>query len=66
MAANAGYEIAGQPQMDEITPRVLSPADAKRQKLRSIAIGLALALLALMFYAATIVQFGALVPKGPA
>ncbi len=52
--------------MDNITPPVLSPADAKRQKMRSIAIGVALGLLAIIFYAATIVQFGAVVARGPA
>jgi hypothetical protein len=43
----------------------LSPADAKRQRMRSIAIGLALGFMALMFYAVTIVKFGAQLAAGP-
>lgn len=44
----------------------LSPADAKRQRMRSIAIGLALAFMAIMFYAVTIIKFGAQLSGGPA
>ena len=52
--------------MDDTTNITLSPADAKRQRMRSIAIGLALGFMVIMFYAATIIQFGAQVARGPA
>lgn len=50
--------------MEDPTPVTLSPADARRQRLRSIAIALALGFMAIMFYAATIVRFGAQVAPG--
>lgn len=43
----------------ENTRQPLSPADARRQRLRSIAIAIALAFLAILFYVATFIQFGA-------
>jgi hypothetical protein len=36
----------------------LTPAEAKRQRMRSIAIGLALGFMAILFYAATIIRLG--------
>ena len=45
------------PMETEITP--LSPADARRRRLRSIAIALALGFMAILFYAATIIRMGA-------
>ena len=43
----------------------LTPAELKRQRMRSIAIALALGFMAAVFYAATIIQFGATLSKGP-
>ena len=45
--------------------RGLSPAQARRQRARSIAIGLALGFLALMFYAVTIAKLGPQVLNRP-
>jgi hypothetical protein len=50
--------------MEYPTPVTLSPADARRQRLRSIAIALALGFMAILFYAATIVRMGAQVVPG--
>ncbi len=45
--------------MEYPSPVKLSPADARRQRLRSIVIALALGLMAVLFYAATIIKMGA-------
>jgi len=43
----------------EDEPKIaLTPAEAKRQRLRSIAIALALGFLVILFYAATIIRLG--------
>ena len=47
---------------DKIT--ALPPADAKRQRMRSIAIGLALGFMVILFYAATIIRMGAQIASG--
>ena len=44
--------------MDDTNKDRLSPADAKRRRLRSIAIAVGLGFMALMFYAATIIRLG--------
>lgn len=49
--------------MDDKTT-ALSPADAKRQRMRSIAIGLALGFMVILFYAATIIRMGAQIASG--
>ena len=46
---------------DDIQPK---PLDARRQRLRSVAIGLALGFMVLLFYAATIVRMGGLSASG--
>ena len=50
--------------MEYPTPVTLTPADARRQRLRSIAIALALGFMAIVFYAATIVRMGAQIAPG--
>ena len=57
-------ESPGIPSMESNRQR-LSPADARRQRLRSIAIALALGFLAILFYVATFIQFGVKMPVPP-
>ncbi|WP_194164633.1 hypothetical protein [Microvirga thermotolerans] len=51
--------------MAELPPRRLTPEEQKRRRKRSVAIGLALAALVLLFYAVTIAKLGVGVLRRP-